>query len=151
MLRLAIERGEPACIRYNRGRLMQAVSSTPVQPGIWEVIQPISDWTIVASGPMVEVALPVAKELGAGLINVRTLRPLDEELLDQLAEKKGKVLVAEESIAYLYPVLAARLQPLTVRGIHLPTEAIPQGGLKRQRAWYGLTAEKMKQIILEEA
>ena len=151
MLRLAIDRGEPACIRFNRGRLMQSVSQTPVERGIWEVIHPISDWTIIASGPMVEIALPVAKELGVGLINARTLLPLDDGILDQLAERKGKVLVAEESIAYLYPTIAARLQPLTVCGVHLPTAAIPQGSVKRQRAWYGLTAEKMKQVILEEA
>ena len=72
-------------------------------------------------------------------------------MLDRLVENGGKVLVAEESIAYLYPILAAKLQPLTVRGMHIPVEAIPQGSVKRQRAWYGLTADKMKQIILEDA
>ena len=129
---------------------MQAVSPVPVKRGSWEVIRPIDRWTIVAAGPMVEVALPVAKELNVGLINARTLRPLDEDILDRIMENGGKVLVAEESIAYLYPLLAAKLQPLTVRGIHIPTEAIPQGSVKRQRAWYGLTAEKMKQIIRED-
>ena len=151
MLRLAIERGEPACIRYNRGHLMQAVLTQPVERGRWEIIEPFADWTIIATGPMVQLALPIAKKYHTGLINARTIRPLDEMMLDALIAHGGKVLVAEESVACLTETLSARLYPLKVVGVHLPTVPIQHASVNRQRTIYGISEEDIERAITEEA
>ena len=59
------------------------------------------DVTIVANGYMVHLALEAAdmlKEEGidAGVINIHTIQPLDEELLISSAKKTGAVVTAEE-------------------------------------------------------
>lgn len=59
------------------------------------------DLTIVATGLLVAAALEAAdrlKEEGidAGVINIHTIKPIDEELLVEAAKKTGRILTAEE-------------------------------------------------------
>ena len=59
------------------------------------------DVTIVASGIMVAAALEAAETLAqegidAEVINIHTIKPLDEELIIRSASKTGKVVTAEE-------------------------------------------------------
>jgi hypothetical protein len=71
---------------------MQAVSAQTVEKGVWEELEPIADQTVIATGTMVAVALPVARKFGAGLINARTIQPLDEEMLARVrrVSKRGR-------------------------------------------------------------
>ncbi len=60
-----------------------------------------SDVTIVASGIMVAAALEAAETLAqegidAEVINIHTIKPLDEDLIIRSASKTGKVVTAEE-------------------------------------------------------
>ncbi len=60
-----------------------------------------SDVTIVASGIMVAAALEAAETLAgegidAEVINIHTIKPLDEDLIVRSASKTGKVVTAEE-------------------------------------------------------
>lgn len=150
MLRVAILRAEPACIRYNRGSLMQAVSSVPVQPGVWEEMLPIADKTVIATGPMVALALFAAKKCGAGLINARTIRPLDTELLARVKARGGRVVVAEEGVCSLGDTIAAALSPLPVTALHLPTEAVFHATVEEQRAAFGVSAADIARALSEE-
>jgi 1-deoxy-D-xylulose-5-phosphate synthase len=97
MLALAIERGEPAAVRYPRGSLMQAVSAQPVEKGKWEILEPIAEQTVVATGSMVALALPVARKLGAGLVNARTIQPMDNAMLCDQKDSR-RVIVLEENV-----------------------------------------------------
>ncbi len=59
------------------------------------------DVTIVATGLLVYEALAAAEELAkegiqAGVIDIHTIKPLDEELLAAEAKKTGRVVVCEE-------------------------------------------------------
>ena len=59
------------------------------------------DVTIVATGLMVSAALEAAEKLvadgvDAEVINIHTIKPLDEELIVQSAQKTGKVVTVEE-------------------------------------------------------
>lgn len=67
MLELAISRGEPAAVRYPRGSLMQAVSPQPVEKGVWEEMQPISERTVIATGAMIPLPFPFAENSARGL------------------------------------------------------------------------------------
>lgn len=59
------------------------------------------DMTIVATGIMVSAALEAAERLAAkgidaGVIDMHTIKPLDEEAVIQAAEKTGKIVTVEE-------------------------------------------------------
>ena len=59
------------------------------------------DVTIVATGLMVERALQAAEQLkaegiSARVINIHTIKPLDEEIILKAAKETGAIVVAEE-------------------------------------------------------
>lgn len=147
MLTLAIERGEPAAVRYSRGSLMQAVSMQPVEHGVWEVIEEISEKTIVAAGTMVAVSLPVARKYGAGLVNARTIKPLDASVIQTIREESKLVVVMEENIDCLGMRLAAELAPIPVVRMCVPDAPVEQACVNQQRQYCGLTAEALERVL----
>lgn len=149
MLSLAVERGEPAAIRYPRGSLMQAVSSVPVERGKWEILEPVAEQTIVAVGPMVSVAMPVARKYRAGLINARSLRPMDEKLLDRLGREAKRVIVMEENVDCLGMRIAAALSPIPVVRMCVPDTPVMHACVGRQRDCCGLNAETLERHLQE--
>lgn len=151
MLTLALTRNEPAAIRYNRGGLMQSVSQVPVEYGKWEELLPISECTVIATGSMVAIALPEAKRLGAGLVNARFIRPMDEGMLEQIKHTSKRVVVAEEGIISLGQMLTRVLYPVPVTCIGLPIAPIPQGTVKQQRIRFGIDAADIARAISEGA
>ncbi len=150
-LNTAVERGEPAAVRYNRGRLMQLASGVPMAPGVWEELLPISACTVVATGCMVASALPVCREFGAGLVNARTIRPMDEPMLDEIARRSKRVVVVEDGIVAFGDKVRARLAGLSVTTLGAPVMAVPQGSIAEQRALCGLTQADIENAVRGEA
>ena len=60
------------------------------------VVREGSDVTIIACGLMVAEALEAAEALAAEVINMHTIKPLDERLVVASAKKTGRVVTAEE-------------------------------------------------------
>lgn len=68
--------------------------------GVAQTFRPGSDVAIFASGLMVEKALAAAERLAvdgieAAVVNVHTIKPLDEETVCDLAERCGAIVTAE--------------------------------------------------------
>jgi 1-deoxy-D-xylulose-5-phosphate synthase len=147
MLALAISRGEPAAVRYPRGSLMQAVSAQPVERGKWEIIEPMAEQTIVATGSMVAVSMPVARKLGVGLVNARTIKPMDEEAIQTMKAIAKRVVVMEECIDCLGLRLTAALAPIPVVRMCVPDDPVLQACVNQQRQFCGLTAEALEHAL----
>lgn len=78
----------PASVRYPRGAGAGAnVSDTldPVELGKGVVRREGSRLAILAFGPLLHAALPVAEKLNATLVDMRFVKPIDAELVKQLA------------------------------------------------------------------
>lgn len=151
MLDMALQRDEPAAIRYNRGSLMEAVGAEPLIFGRWETILPVSEVTVVATGCMVELALPIARETGAGLLNARFLHELDAIALETLRAGARRVLVLEDGIASFGIRMKAALSPLPVRVFGVENQPVMQGTISQQRERFGMTADALRRAILEDA
>jgi len=151
MLRLAVERQEPAAIRYNRGSLMSRPISEPIVYGKWETVLPISEVTVIATGSMVELALPVAASLGAGLVNARFLHILDETCIGELKKTCRRAIVMEDGIVHFGLKVQAALSPMQVIPMGVDNVPVEQGTVAEQRARFGLTAEGLRKNILEGA
>ncbi len=150
MLSLAVRRGEPAAVRYNRGSLMQMVSSKLVLPGKWEEICPVSGTTIIATGCMVSVCIPIARLYGTGLVNARTFKPLDEGMLERVRAGAERILVVEECTECLGSRIAALMPDRKVIRLHIPDRPVRQGTVEQQRQACGISPEDIARAVRGE-
>ena len=102
-VRAAVEYVGPVYIRFGRAAV-PVINDNPdykFEIGKGTVLREGTDVTIVATGICVDSALGAADKLAedgisAEVINICTIKPLDEELIIKSAKKTGKVVTAEE-------------------------------------------------------
>ena len=102
-VRAAIEMEGPVYLRFGRAAV-PVINDKPdykFEIGKGVLLREGTDVTIIASGITVSSALDAAEMLAkdgisAEVINIHTIKPLDEELVLASAKKTGKVVTAEE-------------------------------------------------------
>ncbi len=105
MLQYAVESmTTPVAIRYPRGGEGAVLPKCPaIEMGRCVPLLEGEDVTIVAEGRMVSVALETAYRLRqdrimATVMNVRSIKPLDTDVIRQYAKKTKKMIVIEENV-----------------------------------------------------
>lgn len=165
LLLTAINLGKPAAIRYPRGNgfgvpLDQDLKSIPIGRG--ELLCEGKDCTIIAVGTMVQNALDAAKILAeqhgisCSVINARFIKPLDEMLITEMAQKCRKVVTIEENALQggfgtaIIELFADRgLTHISVLRLGYPDRYIPQGEQHELREMLGLHPEGIVESILQ--
>ena len=98
MLTTAVRLGAPAAVRYPRGAATgeagRALEALPVGKG--ELRRPGKRVAILAFGAMLKPALEAAEALGATVANMRFVKPLDVDLVRQLAADHELLVTVEE-------------------------------------------------------
>ena len=101
MLYTSIQLGSPAVVRYPRGQgtgVMIERQMKPLPVGKAQVIREgRSGLAILAWGPMAGFCVEIAEQMDATLVNMRFIKPLDEELLLKLPAKHKAVITVEEN------------------------------------------------------
>jgi 1-deoxy-D-xylulose-5-phosphate synthase len=123
MLHTATELGHPAVVRYPRGagpgaKIVQELSSIPIGKGVI-VRQGGSGLAILALGPMVSLLAATAEQWDATLVNLRFAKPLDRELVLDIATHHNHLVTAEENVLQ-GGVGSAVLELLADAGISVP-------------------------------
>ncbi len=102
-VRAALEMEGPCYLRFGRAAVpvINDNADYKFEIGKGVVLKEGTDVTIVATGICVEGALAAAEKLAADgvsaeVINIHTIKPLDEELILASAKKTGKVVTVEE-------------------------------------------------------
>lgn len=102
-VKAAYEYEGPVYLRFGRLALPVIHDETDYtfEIGKGEVLREGRDLTIVATGAMVSNSLEAAEKLAidgidAKVINIHTIKPLDEELLIEAAKETGRVITVEE-------------------------------------------------------
>jgi len=157
MLFTAIEHPGPAGLRYPRGNGLGVDISAPpklVEIGKAEVIQKGSRAALLAYGSMVAPAEAAATLLAADgikptVVNARFVKPLDTELIAELAENHEVIVTIEE--AYLAGGFgSAVIEALEGMGLQdavkvvrlgVPDEIVTHGDAAKLLSGYGLDAE----------
>ena len=167
MLQSAIERRAPVAIRYPKGSADKNFrSEEKIHWGRSEIIyesevESDNQLAIFAIGSMVKNAVDAAKILesknfNVTVINMRFLKPLDHEMIQQQASSTKKLVTVEENILSggFGSLVAETLDDLkisrTVLRIGIPDEFISHGTRDQLLDLVGLTPEKIAQRILEE-
>lgn len=102
-VRAALEIDGPVYLRFGRAAV-PVINDTPeyrFEVGKGVLLKEGTDVTIIATGICVEGALAAAKKLAednisAEVINIHTIKPLDEQLVTASAQKTGRVVTVEE-------------------------------------------------------
>ncbi|NMB01847.1 MAG: 1-deoxy-D-xylulose-5-phosphate synthase [Firmicutes bacterium] len=159
MLAWALQQAKPVAIRYPRadgGVDYDQETFDPVSPITPVEIKPGRDGMVFTFGPMVEVALEATRtlepELSFGVVNVRSLKPLDREwILSSLKGKKYLITLEDHVLAGGFGSSMLELlheeQGLKVERIGYPDTFIQQGPIARIHEEYGLTAEHVANTI----
>ena len=124
--------------------------------GKGEVIKEGSDVSIIANGLMVNEAIEAgkaleAKGISAEIINIATIKPLDEELVIKSAKKTGRVITVEEHniIGGLGEAVCACLSencPTPVKRIGINDEFGHSGPAVELLKQFGLSAEHIAEV-----
>ncbi len=108
------------------------------------------DLTLIANGLMVAAALQAAEELArsgiqARVLDMHTVKPLDEQAVAEAARETGRIVIAEEHTIYgglgsVVAMAAARHHPVPIRFVALKDTFAESGPPEALLAKYGLTA-----------
>ncbi|MDY4670485.1 MAG: 1-deoxy-D-xylulose-5-phosphate synthase [Oliverpabstia sp.] len=105
MLKFAIRQNSPVAIRYPRGEAYDGLEEkrAPIELGRSELLYQGSEIALLAVGSMVKVAQEVynnlrAKGQPATLINMRFVKPLDTQRLDELTKDHRLFVTLEENV-----------------------------------------------------
>ena len=157
VIRVCVETEGPFYIRLSR----------PVTPvihenrsdfvlGRAEKVRDGSDATIIACGIMVNAALEAAKELAASgitcrVLNMATIKPLDEEAVISAARETGAVVTSEEH--YILGGLSSMVSQVVSREIPVPMESVAlkgyaeSGSADQLLAKYHLTPQDVSEAV----
>lgn len=163
MLATAIAIEGPAAVRYPRGAglgvpLTDSLETLPV--GKAEVLQEEGDIAFLAVGTMVEKAKKAAailKEEGieAAVVNMRFIKPLDTELLGEMARTKKLLITAEENVlaggfgSAVAEYLADHGIEVPLLRFGIPDRFIEQGTRRELLSLCGLQPDEMAERIRE--
>ena len=161
MVKAAYEYVGPVYIRFGRAAVpvIHDEETYTFQIGKGEVLVDGNDVAILANGLLVAEAIEAAKVLAengifARVINLATIKPLDEELVLKAAQECGKVITCEEHsvIGGLGEAVCGLLSekcPTPVRRIGVNDEfghSGPAGALLKQ---FGLCADHLVEVAKE--
>ncbi|KES10864.1 1-deoxy-D-xylulose-5-phosphate synthase [Snodgrassella alvi] len=149
---------QPAAVRYPRGTgtgIEAGSDLATVAIGKGLVRRKGSKIALVAFGSMVQPALTVANAIDATVADMRFVKPLDTELLVQLAAEHDYIVTLEEN-SKIGGAGSAVLEALTQHNLTKPVLTLgisdivtEHGDTARLLAQMGLSAEKIQQQILQ--
>lgn len=163
MIKYAVNFGAPIAVRYPRGEAYDGLKEyrAPVSYGKSEWIYRESDIALFAFGSMVKTAVEVHRELkergySCSLINARFAKPLDEDMLGQIAHSHRLVVTMEENVVNggfgehvlafynkQYPV------PVEVLNIAVPDEYVEHGNVEILRKEVGMDKDTIVRRTIE--
>ncbi len=158
MLKEAMRVGGPVAIRYPRGDTVQAAPNSwpDLTWGTWERLQAGDDVVVLAGGRALEYAEAALEGLpGVGLVNARFVKPLDLEMLKEVATL-AKAIVTVEDNTVLGGFGSAVLEQLSawglktpVRVLGIPDEFQEHASIERVHARSGIDAQAIRTVLAE--
>jgi 1-deoxy-D-xylulose-5-phosphate synthase len=149
MLYTAYQHEGPSSVRYPRGSgtgAVEATEMTAIPIGTGNISARGNNIAILSFGTLLPAALEAALELGATVANMRFVKPLDENLILQLAENHNLLITLEENTinggagSGVNELLATRSITIPIANLGLPDTYIEHGIQSDMLAACGLDA-----------
>lgn len=160
LLKQAVEMDGPAYIRLGRAAVPVFYSEEDeLTLGKGNQLRPGRDVTVIANGIMVASAMEAAAQMAEEGIDVRvidihTLKPLDEEIIVKAAEETGKIVTAEEhsvigGLGDAVAEVTSRKCPCKIAMVGQQDTFGESGNPDELREKYGMTASDIVNAIRE--
>lgn len=164
MMKFAVAHDGPIAIRYPRGEAWDHMKElrAPIELGKAEILQKGGKVALLAVGKMVEIAASVTRELEekygvkATLVNMRFVKPMDHELLIQLAEEHELLVTLEDNVKqggfgqqaanYLYE---HEKYPHMIQ-VAIPDCFVEHGSVEQLYSKLGMDADSVVEKIVEK-
>lgn len=147
----------PTAVRYPRGNgtgtELTPLSELPIGKGV--VRRQGETIAILNFGTLLPEAQAAAEKLNATLVDMRFVKPLDEALLEELAQSHSTFVTLEENAVMggagsgVNEFLMAKRLAVSVLNIGLPDVFIPQGSQEEIRVDLGLDAAGIERRITQ--
>ncbi len=146
----------PAAVRYPRGKGPGVPVSDDLEAlelGKAEIRHQGGRIAILAWGSMVTPALEAGKQLGATVVNMRFIKPLDKDMILDMAKSHDILVTVEENViaggagSAVNELLHRQQILMPVLNIGLPDEFIEQGSREELLALCKLDVDSIKQQI----
>jgi 1-deoxy-D-xylulose-5-phosphate synthase len=150
MLYTGFQHQGPAAVRYPRGTGPGKPVETDMQVlaiGKAEVLKRGSGVAILAFGSSLEPATEVASRIGASLVNMRFVKPLDADVIIEMAHKHSLLVTVEENAVSggagsgINELLAAAGITVNILNIGIPDRYIDHGSRQDCLAVAGLDTD----------
>ena len=162
MMEFAVHAAGPCAIRYPRGTAYQGLEEfeSPVRYGKSEILYRGKDTAILSVGSMTEVCEQVYKEMKSRgeeptFVNARFVKPLDTELLDELARDHKLFVTVEENVKnggfgeHVAAYMEACHPEVRVLPLAIWNRFVQHGEIASLRAKIGLSAPEILNAIEE--
>ncbi|MDE2294008.1 MAG: 1-deoxy-D-xylulose-5-phosphate synthase [Gammaproteobacteria bacterium] len=137
MLHTATTIDGPAAVRYPRGTgpgvpVQQELRALPIGRAVM-LREGHAGIALLAFGSLVTSALEIGKEIDATVVNMRFVKPIDEELINRLAATHDRIVTIEENVvaggagSAVAEVLNARGHHCSVLQIGIPDQPVAHG------------------------
>lgn len=156
MLKFAIRQNSPVAIRYPRGEAYDGLEDkrAPIELGRSELLYQGSEIALLAVGSMVKVAQEVynnlrAKGQPATLINMRFVKPLDTQRLDELTKNHRLFVTLEENVKNggfgekVMDYFGEQTEAPQVRIVAIEDQFVPHGSVSDLMKQQGMDAESV--------
>ena len=140
----------PVAIRYPKCSCLDR-KTLPLKDGLWERVKEGDKVTILAVGPrMLKLALEVAEKMdGVSVISARSVKPLDEKVLDEIRETLI-VTLEENSLIGGFASMVNGYYAYTGEKIFnfgVKDEFVHHGSINKQMEENGLTVENIISVL----
>ncbi|MBE5925142.1 MAG: 1-deoxy-D-xylulose-5-phosphate synthase [Lachnospiraceae bacterium] len=164
-LEYAMEFDGPIAIKYSKGDAFYGLKDNlaPIELGKSEIIAKGKKIALIAVGNMVEEACKVYEKLledgkEITFVNARFIKPLDTEMLDELAKDHDVVITLEEHVyqggfgqmvSSYYMQKSKEYPNITVRNIAINDTFVEHGSVTQLREMLGIDYESVLSVICE--
>lgn len=148
----------PSSVRYPRGRgpgVSPEENLNPLPVGKAQIRREGKETVLFAFGTMVAVAEAVGAEIGATVVNMRFVKPLDQDCIEALANRHNQIITLEENMiaggagSAIVEFLASRGITRPILQIGLPDSFVDHGERDEQLELVGLDLSGVRHRITE--
>lgn len=160
MVKSLVESREPAYIRIGRNPVADVYDAEDYEFEIGKAVTMVygNDISIIACGETVRIAMDAAaalhqKGIGCRVINMHTIKPLDDEAIIQAAKETGNIITLEEHSLYggLGSAVAEVISqncPVPLRIAGIPDEPAIPGKSQEVFEHYGISVSNICSMAL---
>lgn len=159
LLSTGFEYKGPSAVRYPRGKgpgasQLETLETVPIGKGVSR--RSGRSVAILAFGSMVQAALTVGEELDASVIDMRFVKPLDEELIGEMVTSHQLIVTIEENTlsggagSAVNEFLLQQNYQIPVLNLGLPDSFLEHGKVPQMLAGVGLDSESISKAIIKK-